>query len=90
MDGEIWGEANSFGTTRRGNALSVLGIQTVALAYYGYGPSYYFTDYEGDKQSGFGVKVLGGITLPGNLFVEASIRLGPSSPPIFFSIGQHF
>jgi len=90
VDGEVWGEPGNFGQNRRGNALSVLGISTVAMSYFGYGPSYYFADDNGDRHSGFGLKVLGGITLPQGAFVEAGIILGPPTPPIFFSIGERF
>ncbi len=90
VDGEVWGEPGNFGKNRRGNAFSILGIQTVAMSYFGYGPSFYFTDDNGDRRSGFGLKLVGGISLPQNAFVEAGILLGPSTPPIFFSIGERF
>jgi hypothetical protein len=68
----------------------LLGIQTFIAGYAGVGPSYYYTDDEGDHKSGFGVKALGGLSLPHGMFVEAEIILGPTNPPIFFTIGQRF
>jgi len=90
VDGEVWGEPGNFGVNRRGNAFSILAIQGVVMGYFGAGPSYYFTDDYGDHHSGFGIKLLGGMSLPHSTFVEAGMILGPSSPPIFFSIGQRF
>jgi len=90
VDGEIWGKPSNFGKDRRGDAFSVLGIQTFALGYAGLGPSYYFADDTGDHQSGFGLKVLGGLNLPGGTYAEASILFGPKQPPIMFSIGRRF
>ena len=90
VDGEVWGEPGNFGRNRRGNAFSILGIQTVAMSYFGYGPTFYFTDDNGDRHSGFGLKILGGISLPHSTFVEAGIIFGPSTPPVFFSVGQRF
>jgi len=90
VDGEVWGETSNFGQDKRGNAVSILGVETIALFYYGVGPTYYFTDNQGDRQSGFGAKLLGGLSMPGGFFVEASLLLGPSSVPVFFSIGERF
>lgn len=90
VDGEIWGKPGGFGTDRHGNALSVLGVQSFIAGYAGVGLSYFYTDNEGDHQSGFGIKALGGMNLPHNTYVEAGLILGPKSPPLFFTIGQHF
>lgn len=90
IDGEIWGKPGSFGQDRRGNALSIMGVQTFVLGYAALGPTYYFADDEGDHQNGIGVKALGGLSLPHSMYVEAAIILGPKLPPVFFTIGQRF
>jgi hypothetical protein len=90
IDGEIWGKPGSFGQDRRGNALSLMGVQTFVLGYAAVGPTFYFADDEGDHQSGIGLKALGGLSLPHSMYVEAAIILGPKLPPIFFTIGQRF
>ena len=90
VDGEVWGKPGDFGQDRRGNALSILGVQTFIAGYAGIGPSYYFTDDQGSHHSGFGLKVLGGLSLPHSVYAEAGMILGPSTPPIFFTIGQRF
>jgi len=90
VDAEVWGKPSDFGKDRRGNALSVLGIQTLALGYAGLGPTYYFTDDNGAHKSGFGAKALVGMNLPGSLYVEGGALLGPSKVPLFVTIGQRF
>ena len=90
VDGEVWGEPGNFGKNRRGNDVSIMAIQTVVMGYFGYGPSFYFTDDNGDHHNGFGSKIVGGITLPQNAFVEAGILIGPSTPPIFICVGERF
>lgn len=90
VDGEVWGKPSDFGGDRRGNAVSLMGVQTFMLGYAALGPSYYFTDDNGDHRSGFGAKALAGISLPGGLFGEASVILGPKQPPVFFSVGMRF
>jgi len=89
VDAEAFGKPGNFGT-RHGNDLSLLGIQTFLLGYAGAGVSYYYTDDEGNHESGFGLKALAGLNLPDNCFVEASILVGPSTPPVFVSIGKRF
>ncbi len=90
VDGEIWGKPGNFGSDRRGNAISILGIQTFLVGYAGVGPCYYFTDDLGSHQSGIGAKIMGGVNLPENLYVEACVILGPSNPPIFITVGRKF
>jgi hypothetical protein len=90
VDGEIWGKPGGFGQDRHGNALSVLGVQNFIAGYAGFGLSYFYTDNEGDHQSGFGFKAFGGMNLPHSVYVEAGIILGPKLPPIMFTIGQRF
>ncbi len=90
VDAEVWGKPSNFGKDRRGNALSLLGVQTFMQGYAGVGPTYYFTDDFGDHKSGFGVKALGGLNLPDNSFVEAEIILGPKQPPVLFTFGRKF
>lgn len=91
FDAEVWGTPSDFGGSRRGNALSLLAIQTFPLgAYAGLGPSYYFTDDDGDHKSGFGAKLLGGVSLPKGLYVEGGIIIGPSTPPTFVTVGMRF
>ena len=90
VDGEIWGKPSNFGRDRRGNALSLLEMQSFAMGYAGLGPSYYFTDNQGDHKSGIGLKVLGGLNLPEGTYVEAGLILGPKNLPIFFTIGRKF
>lgn len=90
VDGEVWGKPSDFGQDRRGNAVSLLGIQTFSSVYAGLGPSYYFTDNEGDHQSGFGIKLLAGMQLQHGIYVEAATIIGPSEPAVFFTIGQRF
>jgi|GEM_PF-3399664 len=90
FDAEVWGKSDDFGKGRRGNAVSLLGIQTFTLAYVGIGPTFYFDSDHGDHRSGFGVKGLVGANLPHNFYVEGSAILGPSPVPIFFSLGMRF
>ncbi len=90
LDGEVWGKPSNFGKDTRGNAVSLLGVQNIAMGYYGVGPTFYFADNNGDHHSGFGAKVLGGITLPHGLYAEAGWLIGPSPAPIFVTIGQSF
>ncbi len=90
VDGEVWGKPGSFGQDRRGNALSLLGIQTFIAGYAGLGLTYYYTDDQGDHHSGLGVKALGGLSLPHGMYAEAGIILGPKMPPVFFTLGQRF
>jgi hypothetical protein len=89
VDYEAWTETANFGD-RHGNAASVLGIQNFALGYAGIGPSYYFSDDEGDHRSGFGAKLLVGLNLPSRAFVEASAIIGEAPVPVFVSIGKRF
>ena len=89
VDYEAWTQLNQWGD-RHGNALSILGLQNFAMFYAGLGPSYYFSDDEGDHQSGIGAKLLVGTTLPGQLFIEASGIIGEAPVPIFISIGKRF
>jgi len=90
VDGEVFGKPSNFGKDRRGNAFSILGVQTFMLGYAGIGPTYYFTDDNGNHKSGLGAKLLAGMSLPQSLYVEAGIILGPDQPPVFFSIGTRF
>ena len=90
VDGEVWGDASSIGVNRHGDALSVLGVQTFIMGYAGLGPSFYFTDDQGDHRSGLGLKLLLGMSLPGSSYVEAGLILGPTTPPLFISFGRHF
>jgi hypothetical protein len=90
FDGEVWGKPSNFGKDRRGNAISVLGIQSVAFGYAGIGPSYYFSDNNGDRKSGIGAKVLAGFSLPHSLYAEVEALIGPSPVPIFATIGTRF
>lgn len=90
VDGEVWGDTSTFGSNRHGNALSLMGIQSFIAGYAGAGLTYYYTDNQGDHESGIGLKGLVGMNLPHSTYVEAGIILGPSSLPIFFTIGQRF
>ncbi|MDR3688362.1 MAG: hypothetical protein P4L46_03210 [Fimbriimonas sp.] len=90
VDAEVWGSSIGFGSDRRGNAVSLLGVQNMMLGYVGIGPSFYFTDDQGAHKSGFGVKLLGGLNLPDSSFVEAGLILGPSTPPLFITVGRKF
>ena len=90
FDAEVWGKPSNFGKDRRGNCLSLLGVQSLALGYYGAGPAYYFSDDNGSHSSGFGAKFLGGVNLPHGLYAEAGVIVGPSPTPIFITIGQSF
>jgi hypothetical protein len=91
VDAEVWGKPSSFGKDRRGNAISVLGVQTLPLGgYFGIGPSYYFSDDNGDHRSGIGAKLLGGWNFPGSYFVEGGLLVGPSPTPLFVSVGMRF
>jgi hypothetical protein len=91
VDAEVWGTPSNFGKERRGNALSVLGVQTLPLGgYFGLGPSYYFTDDRGDHRSGFGAKLLGGWNFPGGMFAEGGLLVGPSPTPLFVTVGTRF
>jgi len=89
IDYEAWTELSNWGD-RHGNALSILGLQNFAMFYAGIGPSYYFSDDEGDHRSGFGAKLLVGTSLPGGAFVEAGGIVGEAPIPIFISIGKRF
>lgn len=90
VDGEVWGKPGSFGQDRKGNCVSILGVQTFIAGYAGIGPAFYYTDDQGDHKSGFGAKALVGMSLPHNTYAEAGIILGPTTPPIFFTFGQRF
>jgi len=90
VDAEVWGKPSGFGKDRRGNAVSVLGVQTFMLGYAGIGPTYYFSDDLGNHKSGIGAKILVGMNLPQSLFVEGGLILGPDTPPMFISVGMHF
>jgi hypothetical protein len=90
VDAEIWGKPSNFGKDRRGNALSLLEVQSFAMGYAGLGPTYYFTDDQGDHKSGIGLKVLGGMNLSGGTYVEAGLIFGPKNPPLFFTVGRRF
>lgn len=91
FDAEVWGKASDFGSGgRRGNAISLLGIQTFLLGYAGIGPSYYFTDDNGNHKSGFGAKALVGLNLPKGLYAEGGLIVGPNPTPIFFTLGMRF
>jgi|GEM_PF-2560237 len=90
VDGEYWTSTSDFGKSKRGNAWSILGVQTFVLGYAGIGPTYYFTDKDGERKSGFGAKILGGLNLPNSAFVEAGLIIGPPQVPVFFTIGMRF
>jgi hypothetical protein len=91
FDGEVWGKPSNFGKDQRGNAVSILGVQTFLVGYAGIGPTYYFTDDNGAHKSGFGAKLLVGMNLPlTSAYVEAGMIVGPSTPPIFVTIGMRF
>jgi len=91
FDAEVWGKASDFGSGgRRGNAVSLLGIQTFLLGYAGVGPTYYFTDDQGDHKSGIGAKLLAGVNLPKGLYAEGGMIVGPNPTPIFFTLGKRF
>jgi len=90
VDAEVWGKPSDFGKDRRGNAVSLLGVQTFMLGYAGLGPTYYFTDDQGNHKSGLGAKLLVGLNLPQSLFVEGGLILGPTTPPAFITVGMHF
>jgi len=88
VDAEIWGA--NLSSDLKGNALSLLGVQNFFVGYVGAGPCIYFADNEGDHQSGLGLKILGGVNLPDSAFVEAGLILGPTTPPLFITIGKKF
>jgi hypothetical protein len=88
LDGEVW-ESSDF-KSRHGDALSLLVEQTLTLGYVGIGPSFYFSDVDGDHHSGFGGKLLAGLNVPGGYFVEAGLLVGPSPSPIFIDLGKRF
>ncbi|AIE83877.1 hypothetical protein [Fimbriimonas ginsengisoli] len=92
IDAEVWGKPSGFGKDRRGNAVSVLGVQTLALGgYFGLGPTYYFSDNNGDHKSGLGAKLLGGWNFPlTDFFVEGGLLIGPSPTPLFITVGKRF
>ena len=90
VDAEVWGKPSNFGKDRRGNAISLLGVQTFLQGYAGAGPTFYFTDDFGDHKSGLGLKAFGGLNLADSSFVEAEIIFGPKQPPILFTYGRKF
>lgn len=90
VDGEVWGKFSNFGKDDRGNAVSVLAIQTFMLGYAGVGPTFYFTDRDDVHKSGFGAKLLAGMNLPGGAYVEAGLLVGPNNLPIFVTAGVRF
>ncbi len=90
VDGEVWGDASGLGSTNRGNAMSLLGVQSLFNGYVGYGFSYYYTDVGGNHNSGLGLKGLFGLNLSHGTFVEAGLIIGPPTPPLFISIGERF
>jgi len=90
FDAEVWGKPSDFGKGRRGNAISLLGVQTFLLGYAGIGPTYYFTDDEGNHKSGFGAKLLAGMNLPKGFFLEGGLIVGPNPAPAFVTLGMRF
>jgi len=89
LDAEAWSKLGNY-NDRRGNAISLLGMQTFLAGYAGFGPSYYFTNDNGIHKSGFGGKAVGGLTLPGSAFVEAGFIIGASPVPVFVTVGKRF
>jgi hypothetical protein len=90
LDAEAWSRLSDLGGNLRGNAISLLGIQTFTLAYAGIGPTFWFTSDHGDHESGFGAKLLVGLTLPKGFYVEASTILGPHPAQGFIWAGMRF
>ncbi|MBN9503420.1 MAG: hypothetical protein BGO01_04270 [Armatimonadetes bacterium 55-13] len=89
FDAEAWSRPDDLGGARRGNAVSLLGMQNFSLAYAGVGLSYYFTSDHGDHRSGFGAKLLVGANFK-NFYVEGSTILGPSPVPTTIWVGTRF
>lgn len=89
FDAEAWSRPDDLGGNLRGNAVSLLGIQTFTLVYAGLGPTYWFTSDHGDHRSGFGAKLLAGVNFR-NFYLEGSALVGPSPVPVFISAGIRF
>ena len=89
LDAEAWDRPDSWGANR-GNAISILGVQSFTVVYAGLGPSYYFTSDHGDHRSGLGLKLMAGANLPHSFYVEASTIVGNSSSPVMLWLGMRF
>jgi hypothetical protein len=90
LDAETWSRLKDIGGNLRGNAVSLLGIQTFTLAYAGIGPSFWFTSDHGDHDSGWGAKLLVGASFPKGFYAEASTIIGPSPQQVFVWVGMRF